>query len=73
MDAEGRGSEKGEGKKDCSNEGPRAPGTITYDILIKSGKVIDGTGNPWFKADVAIKNGKIVDFGCVKGLSLIHI
>ena len=28
-------------------------------ILIKNGKVIDGTGNPWFKADLLIENGKI--------------
>jgi len=27
--------------------------------LIKNGRVIDGTGNPWFKADLLIDNGKI--------------
>ena len=27
--------------------------------LIKNGKVIDGTGNPWYKADLLINNGKI--------------
>ena len=31
-----------------------------YDILIKNGKVIDGTGSPWFYADVAIKDKKVV-------------
>ncbi len=30
------------------------------DIIIKNGKVIDGTGNSWFYADVAIKDGKII-------------
>ena len=34
-----------------------------YDILIERGTVIDGTGNPWLKADVAIKEGRIVDIG----------
>jgi len=34
-----------------------------YDVLIKNGKVIDGTGSPWFKADIAISNGKIVKMG----------
>ncbi|MFW9824770.1 MAG: amidohydrolase family protein, partial [Candidatus Thorarchaeota archaeon] len=29
-------------------------------ILIKNGKVIDGAGNPWFKADLLIDKGKIV-------------
>ena len=28
-------------------------------FLIKNAKIIDGTGNPWFKADLLIENGKI--------------
>jgi N-acyl-D-amino-acid deacylase len=32
---------------------------MQFDILIKNGRVIDGTGNPWFPADVGIKDGKI--------------
>ncbi len=28
-------------------------------FLIKHGKIIDGTGNPWFKADILIDNGYI--------------
>ncbi len=28
-------------------------------VLIKNGKIIDGTGNPWFKADLLIENSKI--------------
>ncbi|MFT3681973.1 MAG: D-aminoacylase [Ferruginibacter sp.] len=31
----------------------------TYDILIKNGKIIDGTGNNWYIADIAVKDGKI--------------
>ena len=29
------------------------------DVLIRDGKVIDGTGAPWFRADVAVQDGKI--------------
>lgn len=32
----------------------------TYDVLIRNGKIIDGTGNSWYYADVAVKDGKIV-------------
>jgi N-acyl-D-amino-acid deacylase len=34
-----------------------------YDIIIKNGKVYDGTGNPWTKLDVGITDGKIVNMG----------
>ena len=33
------------------------------DILIKNGKIIDGTGNSWTVGDVAVKDGKIVAKG----------
>ena len=36
---------------------------MAYDILIKNGKIIDGTGNPWYRADIAIEKGKIVALG----------
>jgi len=34
-----------------------------FDILIKEGSIIDGTGSPSFKADIGIKEGKIVKIG----------
>jgi N-acyl-D-amino-acid deacylase len=40
----------------------------TADVLIKNGKVLDGTGNSWHYADVAIKGGKIIQIG--KALTL---
>ena len=30
-----------------------------YDLIIKNGKIIDGTGTPHYSADVAVKDGKI--------------
>ncbi len=41
----------------------KAKAQDTADILIKHGKIIDGTGNPWFYGDVAIKDGKIFKTG----------
>jgi len=35
----------------------------TYDLIIKGGRVLDGTGNPWFGADLGIKDGKIAAIG----------
>jgi N-acyl-D-aspartate/D-glutamate deacylase len=34
-----------------------------FDIVIHGGRLIDGTGNPWFYGDVAIKAGKIASIG----------
>ncbi len=36
------------------------------DVLIKNGKVLDGTGNSWFYADIAVKDGKIIRIGSLK-------
>lgn len=36
------------------------------DILLINGKVMDGTGNPWFYADVGIRGGRIVAVGRLK-------
>lgn len=33
---------------------------MVYDIVIKNGKIFDGTGNLGFKSDIAVKDGKIV-------------
>jgi N-acyl-D-amino-acid deacylase len=34
-----------------------------YDLLIRNGRVLDGTGNPWFPADIAVRDGHIVSVG----------
>jgi N-acyl-D-amino-acid deacylase len=41
---------------------PSGPGAI-YDVVIANGKVVDGSGNPWFYANVAINNGHIAKIG----------
>ena len=44
-----------------------------YDIVIRGGRVLDGAGNPWVPADIAIKNGKLVKIGRVPGTGLREI
>ena len=38
-----------------------------YDIVIRNGRVLDGAGNPWIAADVAVKDGKFVKIGKIDG------
>jgi len=38
-----------------------------YDIVIRNGRVLDGAGNPWIRADVAIKDGRFVRIGKIEG------
>src|SRR5437763_7146466 len=34
-----------------------------YDAVILNGRVVDGSGNPWFYGSVGLKNGHIVKIG----------
>jgi dihydroorotase/N-acyl-D-amino-acid deacylase len=34
-----------------------------YDLIIRNGHVIDGTGSPWYAADVAVRSGRIAAIG----------
>lgn len=39
----------------------------TFDILIVGGRVLDGTGNPWVRTDLGIRDGRIVAMGRLRG------
>jgi len=43
-----------------------------YDVVIKNGKVLDGTGNPWFRADIGIRADSIVKVGNITNYSANH-
>jgi len=36
-----------------------------YDLVLKNGKIVDGTGNPWYMADVGIRGEKIAKIGVI--------
>lgn len=41
--------------------------SLEYDLVIRNGRVLDGAGNPWIAADVAIKDGRFVRIGKIDG------
>ncbi len=40
-----------------------ASGQQHYDVIIRNGRIIDGTGSPWYSADVGIRDGRIAAIG----------
>jgi N-acyl-D-amino-acid deacylase len=46
-----------------------APGsqTLPFDVVITNGRVVDGTGAPWFRADVGITGDRITAIGNLSG------
>ena len=40
---------------------------MAYDILIKGGRIYDGSGLPSYLGDVAVKDGRIVETGRING------
>src|SRR5207245_1792869 len=37
-----------------------------YDVLLRGGRIVDGTGSPWFEADLAIRGDRIAAIGPLK-------
>ena len=45
----------------------------TYDVVIRHGRVVDGSGNPAFFANVAVKDGRIAGIGRINGKGKMEI
>ena len=51
----------------------RAWGQQPFDLLIRGGRVLDGTGNPWIPADVGIRDGRIAAVGPLGDASAVRV
>jgi len=40
---------------------------MAYDLLVRNGRIVDGSGMPAFRGDVAVKDGKITEIGKLSG------
>lgn len=43
-------------------------GQETYDLVIRNGRVLDGTGTPWYYADIAVSGDRIIAVGHLDGM-----
>ena len=41
----------------------RAQSSAPYDLIIRNGHIVDGTGSPWYSGDIGIRNGRIAAIG----------
>lgn len=44
-----------------------------FDLIVAGGRVLDGSGNPWYRADVGIRDGRIAEIGALAGRSARRI
>jgi N-acyl-D-amino-acid deacylase len=44
-----------------------------YDVLLAGGRVVDGTGAPWYVADVGIRGGKIAKIGRIEAAAAAEV
>jgi len=47
----------------------RAQESRHFDLLVSGGRVLDGTGNPWIRADIGVRDGRIAALGDLAGAS----
>ncbi len=47
----------------CSNTIAQEQLAPPFDLLIRGGRIVDGTGNPWFEGDLAIRGDRVAAVG----------
>jgi N-acyl-D-amino-acid deacylase len=53
--------------------GPPGQAQQTFDILIRNGRLLDGTGNPWRRVDVGMRGDRIVAVGALSPSGAAHV
>ncbi len=48
---------------------PPAPTPPLYDVLIRNGRIVDGTGNPWYAGDIALRGDRIAAIGRLQAVT----
>lgn len=51
----------------------RAQDQGPFDLIIRNGRVFDGTGNPWFRADIGVRDGHIVAVGMLESATATRV
>ncbi len=51
------------GIRTLARQDAAASGADNYDVIIRGGHILDGTGNPWYAADIGIRGDKIAAIG----------
>jgi N-acyl-D-amino-acid deacylase len=60
----------------CSIAGPVAAQkepARAYDVVIRNGHIVDGTGSPWYSGDVGIRQGRIAAIGNLAGAHAANV
>ena len=45
----------------------------SFDLIIRNGRVFDGTGNPWFPADIGVRDGRITAVGALANATAARV
>jgi N-acyl-D-amino-acid deacylase len=44
-----------------------------FDLIVRGGRILDGTGNPWFRADIGVRDGRIAEVGLLANATATRV